>query len=44
MLDKKYNHLEVEKGKYENWKNIASASTLNNTSSATSRMVAKGIG
>lgn len=21
MLDKKYNHLEVEKGKYENWKN-----------------------
>ena len=20
MLDKKYNHLEVEKGKYENWK------------------------
>ena len=21
MLDKKYNHLEVEKDKYENWKN-----------------------
>ena len=21
MLDKKYNHIEVEKGKYENWKN-----------------------
>ena len=20
MLDKKYNHLEVENGKYENWK------------------------
>ena len=20
MLDKKYNHIEVEKGKYENWK------------------------
>ena len=20
MLEKKYNHLEVEKGKYENWK------------------------
>ncbi len=22
MLEKKYNHLEVEKGKYENWKNL----------------------
>ena len=30
MLDTKYNHLEVEKGKYENWKERGYSATKRN--------------